>query len=311
MRRILLFALIFPTTLVFTNFTRAGVGEWNNFGNNLADFNNDCVIDIVDDQQVAYRWGSYFSLPIYDTKYDNEPYFTTGAYDWDIDIKDVQFVFGRNFFLCIDFWDPETSMGMFSLKSGSETACKNAGAFNQISGSDYVDPVTVVFFANSRSDVLSNHASHHGLPHLEYDGEQRVWEIKSCGYEDVDAGSNSGGSIIPPDPWERWHLRAWVTFGLGHLTWGKFAVATPHFDDDDNDCGHFVPQIYPYDDIYPGFQGSGFDAGREWVYQRFVLEGGHGFGGSHYWGNRTPIKQGCGNNQWPSSNGNVYFIEVG
>jgi hypothetical protein len=98
----------------------------------------------------------------------------------------------------------------------------------------------------------------------------------------------------------------------GHVNWGTFAVATPHFDDDDNTCGHFVPQVFPYpEDLYPGFQGSGFEAGAWMTYHRFVEEGGHGSAGSEYWGNTQPILQPCGwPPQLPQGNGWVYRIWI-
>jgi hypothetical protein len=56
------------------------------------DLNLDCQVDIQDDQAIAYRYGSTFGMLTYDSFHDLDP--STG--DNDIDIKDLQFVFGRN-----------------------------------------------------------------------------------------------------------------------------------------------------------------------------------------------------------------------
>ncbi len=60
------------------------------------DLNLDCVVDVEDDQAIAYRYGSFFGLLLYNQWYDLEPKFA----DFDIDIKDLQFVFGRNYSTC-------------------------------------------------------------------------------------------------------------------------------------------------------------------------------------------------------------------
>ena len=56
------------------------------------DLNLDCQVNALDEQLIAQRYGSFFGLVLYDAFYDLEPKLT----DFDIDIKDVQFVFGRD-----------------------------------------------------------------------------------------------------------------------------------------------------------------------------------------------------------------------
>jgi hypothetical protein len=56
----------------------------------------DCDVDVADDQAVAFRYGSSWGLQLYDQWFDLEPKFA----DQDIDIKDLQFVFGRNYSTC-------------------------------------------------------------------------------------------------------------------------------------------------------------------------------------------------------------------
>lgn len=58
-----------------------------------ADMDKDCDVDVADMQAMATRYGFGFGSLLYQIWYDLEPH-TTGA-DGDIDIKDVQFVFGR------------------------------------------------------------------------------------------------------------------------------------------------------------------------------------------------------------------------
>ena len=61
-----------------------------------ADLNLDCGVDIIDDQMIAFRYGAGFGNALYDPWYDLEP----ALKDFDIDIKDLQKVFGRNGSTC-------------------------------------------------------------------------------------------------------------------------------------------------------------------------------------------------------------------
>ena len=56
----------------------------------------DCDVDVFDDQALGFRYGAQFGHQVYDRWYDLEPKFS----DDDIDIKDLQFVFGRNGSTC-------------------------------------------------------------------------------------------------------------------------------------------------------------------------------------------------------------------
>jgi hypothetical protein len=60
------------------------------------DLNNDCNVDVLDEQAIAYRYGATFGLQSYNSYFDLQP--DTG--DFDIDIKDLQFVFGRDGSTC-------------------------------------------------------------------------------------------------------------------------------------------------------------------------------------------------------------------
>jgi fimbrial isopeptide formation D2 family protein/uncharacterized repeat protein (TIGR01451 family) len=61
-----------------------------------ADLDTDCDVDVVDDQKIAFRYGSSFGSLFYDDWYDLEP----ALKDFDVDIKDLQKVFGRNGSTC-------------------------------------------------------------------------------------------------------------------------------------------------------------------------------------------------------------------
>jgi hypothetical protein len=56
------------------------------------DLDLDCDVDLVDQQLIAYRFGSFFGSLLYNKWYDLEP----NLHDLDIDVKDLQKVFGRD-----------------------------------------------------------------------------------------------------------------------------------------------------------------------------------------------------------------------
>jgi hypothetical protein len=62
------------------------------------DLNLDCVVDVVDQQLISYRFGSFFGSDLYSKWYDLEP----NLHDDDVDVKDIQKVFGRDGSTCQD-----------------------------------------------------------------------------------------------------------------------------------------------------------------------------------------------------------------
>jgi hypothetical protein len=58
------------------------------------DVEPDCQVDALDQQNVAFRWGAAEGSLLYNQRYDLEPSGTVKG-DGDVDIKDLQFVFGR------------------------------------------------------------------------------------------------------------------------------------------------------------------------------------------------------------------------
>ena len=60
------------------------------------DLDLDCDVDVTDEQLISFRYGAFFGSALYSKWYDLEPEF----HDLDIDIKDVQKVFGRQGSTC-------------------------------------------------------------------------------------------------------------------------------------------------------------------------------------------------------------------
>ena len=77
------------------------------------DMNGDCNVNLEDQQLTAFRYGSFFGNLTYSQFYDVQPW---PAGDFDIDIKDLQFVFGRDGSSCAtpipDNQDPVTPDGI-------------------------------------------------------------------------------------------------------------------------------------------------------------------------------------------------------
>ncbi len=66
------------------------------------DVNYDCEVNVIDEQAVSGRYGSMLGFWPYNWFFDLEP----SIPDYDIDIKDLQFVYGRDGNTC---WEPEPS----------------------------------------------------------------------------------------------------------------------------------------------------------------------------------------------------------
>ena len=64
------------------------------------DVNGDCAVDVRDQQILAFRWGAESTSLLYNTRFDLEPSGQINS-DGDIDIKDVQFVYGRHGSTCL------------------------------------------------------------------------------------------------------------------------------------------------------------------------------------------------------------------
>ena len=67
------------------------------------DVDLDCDVDVEDDQVLSFRYGASFGALLYNPFFDLEP----ALKDFDIDIKDVQKVFGRNGSTCANPIPPQ------------------------------------------------------------------------------------------------------------------------------------------------------------------------------------------------------------
>ncbi len=70
------------------------------------DVNADCVVDVRDAQETAFRWGSHTGQLLYNSRFDLEPA-SPKLGDGDIDAQDVQVVFGRHGSTCGDPHPPQ------------------------------------------------------------------------------------------------------------------------------------------------------------------------------------------------------------
>lgn len=206
-----------------------------------------------------------------------------------------------------------------------------------------IDPITVVVRRNGAATV--QHVSHHGVdgapsPTPEPlnedatsqfwglgEGKQHYWDLVTCVWGEVSQATNDGRREDCPNLFtycaeSRWHARCNVVESLADPGGGTFSVCTPHWDQDgggyfdlfgEHGCWHYVPEVFGDTWDGPGgfpnvIDASGFTAGREYLYQLLVVEGGHRSLGSYEYGNIQEMTQ-C-NGDLTASNGFVRFIEV-
>ncbi len=67
------------------------------------DIDGDCQVGVFDTQSIAFRWGATKGALLYNTRQDLEPSGQVAG-DGDIDINDLQFVYGRFGSTCISPW---------------------------------------------------------------------------------------------------------------------------------------------------------------------------------------------------------------
>ena len=72
-----------------------------------ADLNLDCTVNVTDQQAIAFRYDSATGSLLYNEWYDLEP----ALKDGDVDIKDLQKVFGRNGSTCKNPIPPQPPLG--------------------------------------------------------------------------------------------------------------------------------------------------------------------------------------------------------
>ena len=69
-----------------------------------SDINVDCAVNVLDEQMVAARFGADKGSKLYETWFDLEP---EGVADGDIDINDLQAVYGRHGSTCANPWQAQ------------------------------------------------------------------------------------------------------------------------------------------------------------------------------------------------------------
>jgi hypothetical protein len=108
---------------------------------------------------------------------------------------------------------------------------------------------------------------------------------------------------------ERWHARGHINSTPDPHS-GTWASLTPHWDASDgspiDSCIHWVPAVYNGPENFPG---SGFDAGRDWLYWRLVVENGYRFEARQYWDNLAKMLQCNGNHDITGSDGYANIID--
>jgi hypothetical protein len=87
------------------------------------DVNYDCRVNVIDEQAVSVRYGTSFGIFPYDTFFDLEP----TSPDFDIDIKDLQFVYGRDERSCEEPVPPGPTSTPTPVPPGTATPTPSAG----------------------------------------------------------------------------------------------------------------------------------------------------------------------------------------
>jgi len=120
---------------------------------------------------------------------------------------------------------------------------------------------------------------------------------------------------IVPCAEEQWHVRCNVV----SLTspYGRWASCTPHWDEVTSGCSawfnsHFVPAIWAghgNEAEWGNWDGSGFDAARDWLWWKLVQEDGMEFVGFLNYDNTRPMQQ-CISTEWTQADGKVNIIQL-
>jgi len=171
----------------------------------------------------------------------------------------------------------------------------NGGEYSYDAGcadGDRIDPVTTVI--RIWGSTAAEHFAHHTLD-VGAD-TQHYRDGGGCVEGEISLATNDGNTFCPyPCAESRWHVRCNINSTADPWS-GTWAGCTPHWDQADGflPCWHWVPAVFG--DRWPGLNplGSGFDAGRDYLYHLMVVEGDHLFMGSEYWGNRHEMEQCAG-----------------
>lgn len=85
------------------------------------DFDSDRQINALDTQSVSFRWGAAFGSPLYNVKFDRQGG-VGGGPDGDIDISDLQLVYGRFGLRCQGVPAPTVAQVCAELQGEAQTA---------------------------------------------------------------------------------------------------------------------------------------------------------------------------------------------
>lgn len=151
-----------------------------------------------------------------------------------------------------------------------------------------IDPITTVFMTNASETNIISKFRDIGMNTGPGVGttKQNYRDNGGCVQGEI---SQATDDAFGPCVWglcanSRWHARCNVYSQPGPT--GTWATCTPHWDSGEgviyDSCVHFVPATYDGNDNYTG---SGFDAGRDWLWWQLVHERGQGFNGVQNYAN--------------------------
>jgi len=154
-----------------------------------------------------------------------------------------------------------------------------------------VDPVTVIFWYLAYPDWTSNHIYHHTGWGDNYDPQGQQFVTNNW------CNMQHGSQASSPFYSDRYHIR-WRGGTYADATFQYFSLGTPHYEARIGNC-HAA---------YPTSSGwSGFDAGRQQIWDSMTNWGGH-YSYFSYVGNSAPKAQ-C--NGWVAqSNGNALYMRI-
>ena len=256
-----------------------------------ADNNDDGVIDAVDMQRATAHYNGGFAWYEYPERYD--PLFDIWPNltpDGHIDIRDLQFVFGRFGMTCPTPW--ETLGGNYA----NEWPCVG-GAGDPI-GTIFLlggpDAATATQLANDRlgdSGMTTGYGDPiPGIP--PFTSRDNFLDNGGCVEGDITRATNGGWhtdlGCLPYCIDSRWHTRCIVH--AQPSAYGYWASCTPHWDSGPPpDCPeHYVPAVYNGTENYGG---SGYDAARDWLHYQLVQQRGMTFVGPVFFNNTQPRSQ--------------------
>jgi hypothetical protein len=226
----------------------------------VADFTNNGAIDIQDMQAVSAHYGTTRGGPNWDPRFDIEP---RSAPDGDIDIKDIQHVFGRFGMTCSTLWN---ALGG-NYAYDSPCADGNGDPIGTILVMPFI---TYPYNAPQRVyDRLSDIGMASGYNIL-WTTRDNFRDDGNCVEGAITRATNDGWHfervglfwVVIVD--SRWHTRCIVHAQPSF--YGEWASCTPHWDSPA--CGkHEVPPVYNGTEDY---SGSGFDAARDWMWWQLI-----------------------------------------